>query len=149
MPRSGVYSRLVKDDDDVTGQIAYSIYKRTKQEFIRKKQEEFSLNVIPDDVFEEFYATQTDYVLELHRIHAKTLLREFLDNSYKDDVAKEKQQLQEEHNEHYAKLADAAKPSFWYGVLQSVVGSFLFLLAGYVLLKMNGVWDILLNNLLR
>ena len=49
----------------------------------------------------------------------------------------------------YEKLADSVKPSFWYGVLQSITASFLFLLAGYVILKMSGSWDILLNNLFK
>lgn len=38
---------------------------------------------------------------------------------------------------------------FWFGVLQGIVASFLFVLAGYIILKMNGSWDILLNNLFK
>ena len=149
MPYSDVFERLVKGNGDIAGIVAYGIYKKAKREFIRKKQGEQGFTTIPDDVLEEFYATQTDYVLELYREHSEDLTREFLDKLYGEDVAKEKQQLEHKYIEQYGELAKAAKPSFWYGVLQSVVGSFLFLLAGYVLLKMNGVWDILLNNLLR
>ena len=55
----------------------------------------------------------------------------------------------QEMEEKYEKLANSVKPSFWYGVLQSITASFLFLLAGYVILKMSGSWDILLNNLFK
>ncbi|MBQ6001704.1 MAG: hypothetical protein IJL18_02500 [Synergistaceae bacterium] len=149
MAYSDVYSRLVKDDNDVAGQIAYSIYKRTKKEFIARKQAELGVTLIPDEVIEEFYANQTDYMLELYRKHASKLTRDFLDASYNNDITAEKQQLEKEHNEKYNKLADSVKPSFWYGVLQGITASFLFVLAGYILLKMNGSWDILLNNLLK
>ena len=104
---------------------------------------------LTEDMFEEFYATQTDYVLDTYRSRAKLMMREFLDASYGDDISAEKQRLEKEYSEKYHKLADAVKPSFWYGVIQGVTASFLFILAGYVLLKMNGVWDILLNNLLK
>ena len=145
MAYSDVFSRLVRNDNDVAGRVAYGIYKTTKQEFIKKEQSERGTVLIPDDVMEEFYASQTDYMLELYRKHANKLLREFLDESYKDDIAKEKQSLEEK----YEKLSDSVKPSFWHGVLQSITASFLFLLAGYILLKMNGSWDILLGNLLK
>ena len=149
MPYSDVYNRIVKDDNDMVGHVAYSIYKRTKQEFIRKMQAERGTILLPDEVLEEFYASQTDYMLEQYRKHAHIILREFLDSSYKDDLADEKRQLEHEHNKSYQKLADEVRPSFWFGVLQGIVASFLFVLAGYIILKMNGSWDILLNNLFK
>lgn len=145
MAYSDVYDRLVKDDGDTSGLVAYGIYKKAKREFIRKKQAELGTTIIPENVLEEFHANQTDYVLELYRIHAKEMTRVFLDALYGEDIEREKQTLEGK----YEKLADSVKPSFWYGVLQGVVASFLFVLAGYIILKMNGSWDILLNNLLK
>lgn len=52
MPFSDVYTRLVKDDNDVAGQITYSVYKRAKIEFIRKKQNELGAAILPEEVFE-------------------------------------------------------------------------------------------------
>ena len=149
MPYSDVYDRLVHDDRDITGQVAYGIYKKSKREFIRKKQAELGVTIIHDDVVEEFYANQTDYTLELYRKHAQLLTREFIDETTREEVAKERQLLEQEHSRAYKKLADAVKPSFWYGVLQGIVASFLFVLAGYIILKMNGSWDILLSNLFK
>ena len=149
MPYSDVYDRLVHDDRDITGQVAYGIYKKSKREFIRKKQAELGVTIIHDDVVEEFYANQTDYTLELYRKHAQLLTREFIDETTREEVAKERQLLEQEHSRAYKKLADAVKPSFWSGVLQGIVASFLFVLAGYIILKMNGSWDILLSNLFK
>ena len=108
MASSDVYSRILKDDNDVAGQVAYGVYKRIKTEFIRKTQNELGLTVIPDDVMEEFYVSQTDYVLDLYRNHANSILRVFLDTSYDKDIEHEKQTLEGK----YEKLADAVKPSF-------------------------------------
>ena len=146
---SGVYERLVSDDHDFLGQAAYSIYKARKREFIINKQMELGTSKVPEEIVNEFVSAQTEYTLDIYRGQAEDLFREFLNSSYGDEIDREKQRIEREHNEKYEKLADAVKPSFWYGVLQGVVASFLFVLAGYIILKMNGSWDILLNNLLK
>ena len=146
---SGVYERLVADEHDFLGNAAYSIYKTRKREFIIRKQIELGTSSIPEDVVNEFVNDQTDYTLKLYRNQAEDLFREFLNSSYGDEIAEEKQRLSREYMESYRKLADSAKPSFWYGVLQGITASFLFVLAGYIILKMSGSWDIILSNLLK
>ena len=149
MKHSGVYERLVDNDHNFLGQVAYSIYKSRKRDFIIRKQKELGTSIIPAEVVDEFVADQTDYTLELYKAQADTLSREFLDSSYGNEIAKEKERIAQDYREKYEKLADAVKPSFWYGVLQGIVASFLFVLAGYIILKMNGSWDILLSNLFK
>lgn len=146
---SGIYERLVKNDHDFLGQVAYSIYKQRKREFIIRKQKELGTNNIPAEKVDEFVQAQTDYTLGLYRMQADILSREFLNASFENEINKEKERLAKENSEKYDKLADAVKPSFWFGVLQGFVASFLFVFAGYIILKMNGSWDILLNNLFK
>ena len=147
MPHSDVYNRIVKDDNDIAGQIAYAVYKRTKQEFIRRVQAEQGTVLIPDEVLEEFYANQTDYTIDLYRKHAASIIREFLDEATDKEFSREKQKLSQEYITKYHKLA--SNSSFWSGVLQGITASFLFVLSGYIILKMNGSWDILLSNLFK
>ena len=149
MKHSGIYERLVENDHDFLGQVAYSIYKRRKREFIMRKQEELGTSNIPAEAVEDFINDQTDYTLELYKVQADMLSREFLNASYKNEIDNEKERLLRAYSVKYDKLAESVRPSFWYGVLQGVVASFLFVFAGYVLLKMNGSWDILLENLFR
>ena len=147
---SGIYERLVSDDHDFLGQAAYSLYKARKREFIISKQMELGTPRVPEEVVNEFIKAQTERTLDLYRNQANGLFREFLDTSYGKEIAEEKHRLDQEYSSKYEKLADAVKPpSFWYGVLQSFVASFLFVLAGYIILKMSGSWDILLNNLFK
>ena len=147
MKHSGIYERLVENDHDFLGQVAYSIYKRRKRAFIIRKQEELGTNNIPTEAVEEFVKDQTDYTLELCKAQADTLSREFLNALYGKELENEKQKLAQEYITKYHKLASSS--SFWSGVLQGIVSSFLFVLAGYIILKMNGSWDILLSNLFK
>ena len=140
---------MVADEHDFLGQAAYSIYKTRKREFIIRKQLELGTSKVPEDIVNEFVASQTDYTLNIYRSQAEDLFREFLNSSYKNEMDKEKQRLSQEYCTKYEKLAESVKPSFWYGVLQSITASFLFILSGYIILKMSGSWDILLNNLFR
>lgn len=147
MKHSGVYERLVENDHDFLGQVAYSIYKRRKRAFIIRKQEELGTNNIPAEDVEEFVKDQTDYTLDLYKAQADTLSREFLNALYGKELENEKQKLSQEYITKYHKLASIS--SFWSGVLQGITASFLFVLAGYIILKMNGSWDILLSNLFK
>lgn len=134
-----VYDKLVADEIDVVGHVAYSIYMRAKQDFIKRRQLELGLEILPDDIMEEFTAGQTDYILNLYRDHARRIIREFLE---KDTKALQGEAIVDFANKFSPK-------SWWYGVAQSFVASFLFLLAGYAILKFSGSWDVLLNNLFR
>ncbi|MBQ6773616.1 MAG: hypothetical protein IJP48_06075 [Synergistaceae bacterium] len=146
---SGIYERLVSSDHDFLGQVAYSIYKQRKREFIMRKQAELGTDRIPDEVIDEFIRDQTNYTLELYMAQADSLSREFLNASYKEEIDKEKQRLNQEYIETYKELAKSVNPSWWYGVSQSLAASFLFVFIGYLILKFNGVWDILLQNLFK
>ena len=97
-----------------------------------RKQAELGTVRVPEELVNEFVEAQSDYT-----------------SSYGNEIAKEKERIAQDYREKYEKLADAVKPSFWYGVLQGIVASFLFVLAGYIILKMNGSWDILLSNLFK
>ncbi len=145
---TGIYERLVSDDHDFLGQIAYSVYKRRKREFVMRKQYELRTETIPNELLAEFVNSQSDYTLDLYKVEAKKLSREFLDASYEDELTAAKQELDKKYREKYEELARNIKPhSWWYGVWQSFAASFFFLLAGFIALKMSGSWDILLKNL--
>lgn len=70
---------------------------------------------------------------------SNSLSREFLNASHKDEIAKEKQRLNQEYIDKYEELVKHFNPSWWYGVSQSLAASFLFIFIGYLILKFNGV----------
>ena len=144
----GIYERLVSDDHDFLGQVAYSIYKRRKREYILRKQAELGVTSVPNDVVEEFVKEQTDYTLELYKSQAYNLSVEFLNTSYEAELTEAVQRLNEEYREKYEELAKSVRPHSWlYGFWQSFAASFFFLLTGFVILKASGSWDTLFGSL--
>ena len=142
---SNVYERIISSEDDFVGQIAYSLYKQRKCNYVKSKRLELNVNEVPDSAMEEFINQQDTEMLQYYRERAETLLREFLDASYSAELSEEIAKIDSECHKDYEKLARGQ--SWWYGVTQSLTASFLFVLIGYMLLKFAGVWDVLLNKL--
>ena len=84
---SKVYERLVSDERDLLGQVAYSIYKIRKRDFIMQKQAETGKEEIDEKTISDFVNAQSDYTLELYREQAKNIFREFLNASYENELA--------------------------------------------------------------
>ena len=144
---SGIYERLVSDERDVLGQIAYSLYKNRKREFILRKQVRLGCATVPEDVVEDFVEDQTDSQLMLYKIQAEKLFREVLDASYGEQLRQETERIERKYQQQYEAFSKAIQPrSWWYGVWQSFAASFFFILAGYILLRMTGSWEALLSN---
>ena len=72
---SKVYERLVSDERDLLGQVAYSIYKIRKRDFIMQKQAETGKEEIDEKTISDFVNAQSDYTLELYREQAKNIFR--------------------------------------------------------------------------
>lgn len=145
---SGIYQKLVHSKDDILGQVAYCLYKGQKRDYIVSKQAELGADNVTDDVIREFIKIQTDDQLELYRVQAEKISRNFIDASYLDQVNEIEKNINQEYGEKYNELAKTIQPrSFWYGVVQSITASFIFILLGWLILKYNGVWDILLKKL--
>lgn len=147
---SKVYERLVHDDHDLLGQLAYCIYKIRKRDFIMQRQIKAGIDTIDEEIISDFVEAQSEYTLEIYKEQAKNILRDFLNESYSNELEEAKKQLEHEYKEKYEKLAENTRPhSWWYGVFQSFIASFLFVFAGYVILKMSGSWDILFSNFFK
>lgn len=136
---NSVYDRLVEDENDILGQIAYAVYKSHKKTFIIRKQKELGDTSVPKEVVDDYVLNQTDAMLEVYRSRAEKIARGFLDASYGSQLVQEIKNIRK-----------AILPrSWWYGVGQSLVASFLFVLVGYILLKASGSWDKLLELLIN
>lgn len=132
------------------GQAAYSIYKSRKREFIINKQKELSTSEVPDEIVNMFVEAQSGYTLDLYKFQAKRTFEDFLDEAYSEQIAKMRTQIEKEYMQKMEDFAKNIQPhSWWYGVWQSFAASFLFVMAGYVILKMSGSWDLILNAIFK
>lgn len=103
---------------------------------------EKNIDRVSDDDLKEFVAiSQTDEQLQFYRERATQLANSFLDRSMKEELNAERDRLEREF------LRDYKNHGFMYGVWQSIVASFLFLVIGYVLLVGTGSWEKLIARL--
>lgn len=75
--------------------------------------------------------------------------RRLLEEEYEEKLFEARRQIEDEYNRKLCEIQRPSVKSFFYGVLQHLTALFLLTLSGYIILKMSGSWDILLNNLFR
>jgi ATP-dependent Zn protease len=118
-----IYDQLVESKDDFLGILAYSVYKRQKNEIISrfKDQEESGLEI----ELKRFYdLCNSDTQLSYFRTEAEQLAQNFAQAALQE-------QLDDYERQYDSRLKDemrSVKPSFWMGVWSSVIGSFIFVL---------------------
>ena len=143
-----IYSKLVLRDDDFVGQIAYSLYKKEKVDFIRRYKEKHD-GADPVEVdfaeFHEFSSTET--MMETYRLRAEVTLQEFLNNSLEEAIAEAEAGIRANQISLLREVVNPIKPAgFWMGVWQNTVATFVFsaLLALVILItavSTEGFWD--------
>ncbi|MCF4150225.1 hypothetical protein L2W58_00180 [Dethiosulfovibrio sp. F2B] len=128
-----IYDKLVKDENDILGHIAYSIYKNQKREEIAKiKSKNGGADVTDEDLAPFVDLSQSNSQVGFYKDRATALAQLFLDEVVGQELeeAKRKQEADfiRNHKAH----------GFIYGVLQGFVASVLFVLVGLVFLIYTG-----------
>lgn len=145
-----IYSVLVDGEDDVVGTIAYSIYKKDKIAFIEEYKNKHGGQEPTEDDFKRFHETIcVDGHINRYKMQAMNILESFLDEALNEIVAKIDNDCKNRHDEMLRNIvADIAtniveknapaiiqeqlkpiKPKgFWYGVGQSILGAFIFMI---------------------
>lgn len=136
MPRNYnyIYSQLVEDRADIIGHIAYALYKEDKIEFISKfKDENGGVEPTEEDLKPFNTISSTQGSLDKYKFIASCILQSFLSNSLEES----KKDVEDNMNQnHLALMEDVIKPikpaptwkCYVHGVLQSVIGAFIFML---------------------
>lgn len=130
-----IYHLLVKGEDDFTGILAYSVYKRHKHDVIKSLEGESG--VFPSDRLHEFHRLScTETQIQSYRNQAVLMAKDFAKSVWeiqsKDLEESIDQQIEENRiacQEDFERRLRELKPPFWSSVLASVVGSFVFVLA--------------------
>ncbi|EFC90372.1 conserved hypothetical protein [Dethiosulfovibrio peptidovorans DSM 11002] len=130
-----IYDKLVKDENDILGHIAYSIYKNQKREEIAKiKSKNGGADVTDEDLAPFVDLSQSNSQVGFYKDKATALAQLFLDEVVGQELeeAKRKQEADfiRNHKAH----------GFMYGVWQGVAASVIFVLAGFAFLMATGGW---------
>lgn len=122
-----IYEKLVADENDITGHIAYSIYKSKKIEYI-KSQVENDIEITNDVLkpFNEISSLETS--INDYKLNAELILKGFTENI--NDVTQQEiyDYVKTNQEEILSEIIAPYKPNFWRRVLSGVVSAFIFAL---------------------
>ncbi len=81
-----MFERLVRDKDDMEGQIAYCLYKKQKAEYFLGIEKEHKRIPTSDEVrsFESTCSTETS--IDNYKVNAKAILSEFVESAVNEEV---------------------------------------------------------------
>lgn len=132
-----IYDKLVDDDTDIMGVVAYAFYKKHKIEWIQDIHSQTGVVPTAADYAAFYKSSCTPVVLNGFRQQAEAALNEFLEPMYKD-LGEKLQDLENQFSEKIdiladdyqrnlvAELKEVKTESFWMGAIKSAVGSILF-----------------------
>lgn len=121
-----IYKRLVESPDDITGMIAYALYKREKIEFIQGLVSKYNRSPIDAELKSFHLSSNTEARLNAYRIQAGVIAREFLEISLDEKV----KEIEDGWREGYLQglIGSDLKElkRFAPGVIQGLVSSWVF-----------------------
>lgn len=130
-----IYSKLVQGDGDMVGHIAYSLYKAEKVQYIKEKKETMKVDVLPEEVVQEFASGRDNKTsIDHYRGMAEGILQDFIGGSFDDMSGQVISEVTNKLTKHMDSTIIPLLPTqkkesrlskFGNGVLQSMVGTFL------------------------
>ena len=120
-----IYSKLVSDETDIFGHIAYALYKADKVEFIEKLKNE-GKEVTEEDLQPFHQISCLETTLERYKVQAAVILDAFLNEDLKEHKTDIEKKYIENQQNHLSEIVTPLKQKFWNGVLQSFVGAIAF-----------------------
>lgn len=126
-----IYSKLVKNEGDMVGHIAYSLYKAEKVQYIKEQKESMNVDVLPEEIVQEFASGRDNQTsLDHYRGMAETILQRFIGGSFDDMSGQVIDEVTNRLTQHmdYSVLPllpkkESSWKRFWGGVAQSMVGT--------------------------
>ena len=138
---SKLYRLLVHSEDDITGQIAYCIYKQHKAEEIARLTLKNKRPPTDEELAPFMCNAESDNQIRFYNDRATKLSSDFLIRTLAVNVDKINTSLKAEYDEKINKALEDSRPKgFMYGVWQSVFASFIFFAGGILLLLATGGW---------
>lgn len=153
--RNFAYYKLVQSDDDYVGMVAYTIYKKSKIAYIQELRSD--QNRTEDEIDSSLETWQqskcNDSEIKTLRDNAVAHVAEFttklIEQKDKELFEKEKKLNKRESKIEKKEAQLKSQKYFWYGVKQSIVGSFVYMVITilvYLGLNLNGnLTDLIIN----
>lgn len=133
MSRHQTFTKLVTDDKDFVGMVAYTIYKNEKLDWIAQFKAQNS-NVEPtESELRQFnLTTDSDLRIQQYRQMAETSVNNFVRETISDELTQYQVAVRDDA------IVKAAKKGFWQGIGENVIAGIIG--AGIVTLFQLGMW---------
>lgn len=122
-----IYSNLVEKESDLIGHIAYSLYKKSKIEYIEKQKadgkEVTDADLIP---FNNFSSSESS--IESYKIKAELIVQGFIDNVLEEELENYKEQAVNQQAQILQNIIKPLTTGFWKSVWAGLVSAFIFAL---------------------
>ena len=119
-----IYTELVRNEDDILGIVAYSLYKRQKIEYIKSFKDKMGRDPSDGDLAQFHEVSNSEFQLQAYRNQADTLSQDFLAIALETRAV----ELEAYYSNKTNQEIRSYKPNYWVGVSQGVVASFIFVL---------------------
>jgi hypothetical protein len=151
-----IYSKLVENEYDILGHIAYALYKQQKVAHIEEFKKDYGRQPTDQELiqFNKFSTSQAS--IDGYRIKAERILQTFTDNILEETMIDIENDCKKNQSEILKEIIQPLSPpskwnKFFNGVLQSIVGAFMFslILALFVLInqtKDKGIESVIENT---
>lgn len=122
-----IYEKLVADENDITGHIAYSIYKSKKIEYIKSQLAEGV--EITDEVLKPFNKISSlDTSINDYKLNAELILKGFTESINEVTQQEIYDYVKSNQEEILTEIIAPYKPKFWHRVTSGLVSTFIFAL---------------------
>lgn len=123
-----IYTKLVEEDSDLIGHIAYSLYKKSKIEYIEKKKSDgetlTDTELIP---FNDFSSSESS--IESYRIKSELIVQGFIENVLDEELKSYKEQAVNQQSDILKSIIKPLTSGFWGNFWAGLLSVFALLLA--------------------
>ncbi|MFW9082945.1 hypothetical protein ACOI7N_00025 [Pseudomonas sp. P2758] len=119
-----IYTKLVENENDILGIIAYSLYKRQKIEYVQSLKEKKGCDPSDGDLSQFHDVSNSQFQLQAYRNQADKLAQDFLTISLETRA----EELEKYYNDQATSEIKSYKPNYWIGVSQGVLASVIFVM---------------------
>lgn len=133
MARHQTFTKLVTDDKDFVGMVAYTIYKNEKLDWIEQFKTQNSGVEPTEEQLKQFnLTTDSDLRIQQYRQMAELRVNDFIGATIIDELTQYQSRIRDDA------IIKAAKKGFWQGIGENVLAGIIG--AGIVTLFQLGIW---------
>ena len=125
---SYIRTKLVEDDNDIVGHIAYSLYKKSKETYIEQWKAEHENADITETELNYFHKSiETKEVLDGFRAQAENIMKNFCDSMMNEVIPEIEQDAVDRHTEMMeSAVKKLINKPWWMDIIIGVVSSLVF-----------------------